>query len=101
MQEFAPKIQTARKALKQAVDLPADASETATQQLDLFEELVTRHEEVLRDLRWELMTIRAERRRSDTGPVFDDPRDLERYLDRLKGWAPFGFGASQRHSGRP
>ncbi len=85
MQEFAPKIQTARKALKQAVDLPADATETATRQLDLFEELVTRHEEVLRDLRWELMTIRAERARSDTGPVFDDPRDLERYLDRLQG----------------
>lgn len=84
MQEFAPKIQTARKALKRVVDLPADIREAATRQLDLFKKLVIRHEEVLRDLLWELMTIRAERRRSDTGPVFDDPRDLERYLDRLK-----------------
>jgi hypothetical protein len=84
LSELGPKLKQARLMLKRA-DATRQYKTTLCRQFDRFEDIVIGHEEALRDLRWDLMRIGADRYRDDSGPTFDNPADLRRYLDGLKG----------------
>jgi hypothetical protein len=84
LSELGPRLRQARRMLKRAI-APRQYKTTLSRQFDRFEDIVIGHEEALRDLRWELMRIGADRYRDDSGPTFDNPADLQRYLDGLKG----------------
>jgi hypothetical protein len=60
--------------------------------LDLLEPSFRRYDEVVAqfiasivDIRWQLMALRAEARKDETGPVFSDPRELRRHLTGARG----------------
>ena len=48
-----------------------------------YRDLAAANKEQLRDARWQLMALRAERFREEKGPVFADPADLRQYLSAL------------------
>lgn len=39
--------------------------------------------EFMRDARWQMMSLRADRDRAEVGPTFEDAGALERYLDEI------------------
>jgi hypothetical protein len=54
--------------------------ESCLRQLGDFRRLVLK---TLRDVRWELMALDALRRGELSGPAFDDPKKLRRYLSKI------------------
>lgn len=80
IREFAAAIKKARKPIERIPKRHADRARQIAREIDWFENIIVQHEELLRDLRWQLMVVRAESRRDKSGPVFDDPNALRRYL---------------------
>ena len=84
VREFGPQIKKARRLIGNVRPSSRDSVKKVARDLaegvDWLENIIVQHEELLRDLRWQLMAVRAEARKDQTGPVFDDPASLRHYL---------------------
>jgi hypothetical protein len=78
--EFLPHLELARQR-KAAVSSAAVKAPASTASLwDRWIDAILGGLRVLRDLRWDLIALRAETEAPGDSPVFDDPRDLLEYL---------------------
>ncbi len=78
--EFLPHLELARQR-KAAVSSSAVKASASTASLwDRWIDAILGGLRVLRDLRWDLMALRAETEAPGDSPVFDDSRDLLEYL---------------------
>jgi hypothetical protein len=77
---FLSDLRQAEKDRREATSLPpkyrAQAIHTADRQIKIFSEVLKN----IRDSRWQLMAIRAEREDPGDAPVFSDPDALLQYL---------------------
>ena len=84
LRHFRPPIRKARKLIgrvsaKHSAGVRA-AARTLAESIDWFEGIVLQHEQLLRDLRWALMEIRAECRRSERGDIVESAAALRQHL---------------------
>ncbi|HEX4963180.1 MAG TPA: hypothetical protein VF173_20280 [Thermoanaerobaculia bacterium] len=79
------RIETAKARKREQFSLPASKADRskAIALLDREIRLNTQTLESIRDLRWQLMALRAGAEPVSGSPVFSDPRELEAYLDEL------------------
>jgi plasmid stabilization system protein ParE len=80
---FLPLLRQAEKAREDVPSLPPRYRELALQIADKQIKVYSGILESLRDVRWQLMALRAKAEGPGDGPVFDDPEELERYLETL------------------
>jgi hypothetical protein len=79
--EFLPHLELARRRKTAVISYPgAKASASAASLLDRWIDAILGGLMVLRDLRWDLMALRAETEAPGDSPVFDNPQDLLKYL---------------------
>jgi plasmid stabilization system protein ParE len=80
---FLPLLRQAEKAREDVPSLPPRYRELALQIADKQIKVYSGILESLRDARWQLMALRAKAEGPGDGLVFDDPEELERYLETL------------------
>jgi hypothetical protein len=79
--EFLPYLELARQRKTAVIfHAGAKASTSAASLLDRWIDAILGGLRVLRDLRWDLMALRAEIEAPGDSPVFDNPQDLVKYL---------------------
>lgn len=75
--------QVMRRTLKMMMKIRPQVAKKLEPLVDHYESGAPKYLERIRDMRWRLMALGAEQVRDERGPVFDNAKDLERYLDSL------------------
>jgi hypothetical protein len=80
-----PVIERAKAKKKEQFSLPVSRAERS-EAIAIYDKIIRIHIqglEAIRDLRWQLMALRAASEPPSGSPVFSDPRELKSYLDKL------------------
>jgi hypothetical protein len=84
LREFKPYLESARQR-RAGIDFHAGAEKSAARLLDRWIDAILGGLIVLRDLRWNLIALRADAEPSGDFPVFSDPQDLLKYIETTAG----------------